>query len=187
MTNGTWIYIPERDGGGEPWTGRIWAEGEQSRRWSFEAIRHAEIKDIYASGVFEGAKPVSVLLDHQRPATLIRPLVLRVDPGKVGTTHPFPRTRLEGSFQALLTGLAIKDEETPQFAGSDSSPRHSPLGTAGVLLRPPPAPTTEPKASRWLNLRRSQLTSKLLVRSRRLGSHMSKRAIVPARCALAPF
>jgi hypothetical protein len=117
MTEGTWIYIPERPEGGEPWTGRIWSEGKRSRRWNFEIIRHAELKDIYACGVFDSAKPVSVLLDHQRPATLIRPLVLQVDPGKVGTTHPFPRTRLEGSFQALLSGLAIEDEQVPQFAG----------------------------------------------------------------------
>ena len=84
MTKGTWIYVPERDDGGEPWTGRIWSEGEQSQRWNFETIRHANLKKIYGCGVFEGAKPVSVLLDHQRPATLIRPLVLQVDPGKVG-------------------------------------------------------------------------------------------------------
>jgi hypothetical protein len=117
MTEGTWIYVPEKDEGGEHWTGRIWSENEQFRRWNFETIRHAELKDLYACGVFEGAKPISVLLDHQRPATLIRPLVLRVDPGTVGATHPFSRTRLEGSFQALLTGLAIDDEEKPQFSG----------------------------------------------------------------------
>ena len=117
MTKGTWIYVPERDDGGEPWTGRIWSEGEQSQRWNFETIRHANLKKIYGCGVFEGAKPVSVLLDHQRPATLIRPLVLQVDPGKVGAPYPFPRTRLEGTFQALLTGLAIGDEQAPQFAG----------------------------------------------------------------------
>ena len=56
--------VPERDDGGEPWTGRIWSEGEQSQRWNFETIRHANLKKIYGCGVFEGAKPVSVLLDH---------------------------------------------------------------------------------------------------------------------------
>ncbi|MCH7725784.1 MAG: hypothetical protein IH991_04785, partial [Planctomycetes bacterium] len=48
---------------------------------------------------------------------MLRPIVTTVDPGKIGMTHPWLRTRLEGSFQALLTGKAVTDEHEPLFSG----------------------------------------------------------------------
>lgn len=116
MTNAIWIYVPEAEGS-ESWTGRVWSEDDQFRRWKFETIRHADLHNVYDNGMFQDAKPTVILLDHQRPATLIRPLVLRVDPGKYGTTDPFVRTRLEGTFHSLLTGLAVEDEHEARFEG----------------------------------------------------------------------
>ena len=117
----TWIYVPEGvsgdDGERADWTGRIWSEGEQTVRWQFEVIRLTEPRTIYDQGVFQDALPVSVLVDHQRPATLVRPIAFLVDPGKAGTKHPYLRTRLTGSFQALLTGRAVADENEPLFVG----------------------------------------------------------------------
>jgi hypothetical protein len=117
----TWIYVPEEEpaGGGawSDWTGRIWSEGEQTVRWQFEVIRPAEVGSLYDQGVFRNALPVSVLGDHQRRATLVRPIAFFVDPGKAGSKHPYLRTRLTGSFQALLTGRTVEDEEEPLFVG----------------------------------------------------------------------
>ncbi|WP_157136846.1 hypothetical protein [Sphingomonas sp. PAMC 26617] len=121
MGEQTWIYVPEKgasdDSERADWTGRIWSEGEQTVRWQFEVIRLTEPRTIYDQGVFQGALPVSVLVDHQRPATLVRPIAFLVDPGKSGTKHPYLRTRLTGSFQALLTGRAVADENEPIFVG----------------------------------------------------------------------
>lgn len=116
MDSGNWIYVPDVDED-RPWTGRIWDEGDSKSRWRFELIRHADLSDIYSTSPFAGAAPVSGLLDHQRPCTIIRPLVTRIDPGKSGQKFPFLRTRIEGSCQAFLTGLAIEDETAEDFAG----------------------------------------------------------------------
>lgn len=121
MTEQTWIYVPEKvdeaDRGSTEWTGRIWPEGDQMLRWQFEVIRLARDVGVYDQGVFQDAAPVSALIDHQRPATLVRPIVFKVDPGKIGRAHPFLRTKLSGSFQALLSGMAVADENSPQFVG----------------------------------------------------------------------
>lgn len=121
VTEQTWIYVPEQSGEGDDegheWAGRIWPEGDQMLRWQFEVIRLARGAAVYDQGVFQNAAPVSALIDHQRPATLLRPIVFKVDPGKAGSTHPFLRTKLSGSFQALLTGKAVADEKEPLFVG----------------------------------------------------------------------
>lgn len=116
MSDGVWIYVPE-NGEDNAWTGRVWSDADGLRRWRFEAVRSVNHTSLYGQGVFEGAKPVTALLDHQRPATLLRPIVTTVDPGKIGMKHPWLRTRLEGSFQALLTGRAVTDEHEPLFSG----------------------------------------------------------------------
>ncbi|MHA6766754.1 hypothetical protein [Sphingobium ummariense] len=116
MSDGVWIYVPE-EGEGKAWTGRVWSDADGLRRWRFEVVRSVNHTSLYGQGVFDGAKPVTALLDHQRPATLLRPIVTTVDPGKIGMTHPWLRTRLEGSFQALLTGKAVTDEHEPLFSG----------------------------------------------------------------------
>jgi hypothetical protein len=116
LSTGVWIYVPE-EGDDASWTGRVWSDSDGMRRWRFEAVRSVDSTSLYGQGVFDGAKPVTALLDHQRPATLVRPIVTTVDPGKVGIKHPWLRTRLEGSFQALLTGRAVIDEHEPLFSG----------------------------------------------------------------------
>jgi len=121
VTEPTWIYVPDQDRTndleGHDWTGQIWSEGDQMLRWQFEVIRRVDGYDFYDRGVFQNAAPVSVLVDHQQPATLLRPIVSKVDAGKVGIKHPFMRTKLSGTFEALLTGRAVADEDTPLFVG----------------------------------------------------------------------
>lgn len=121
MTDQNWIYVPEQESDEAndsfDWTGRIWSEGDQMIRWQFEVIRLTRPRTLYDQGVFQNALPVTVLIDHQRPATLIRPIAFQVDPGKAGSKHPYLRTRLIGSFQALLTGRAVADENEPMFVG----------------------------------------------------------------------
>lgn len=121
MDEKTWIYVPENGIGDgverADWTGRIWSEGAQTIRWKFEVIRLTEPRTMYDQGVFQEALPVAVLVDHQRPATLFRPITLRVDPGKGGEKYPYLRTRLTGSFHALLKGVAVKNESQPLFVG----------------------------------------------------------------------
>jgi hypothetical protein len=117
MKDSNWIHVPEEGGDAKAWSGRIWSHGDRMRRWQFEVIRSAPVGGLSKQGVFENARPVTVLLDFQTPGTLIRPTVSRVDPGKVGRRHPFLRTRLEGSFQALLSGRAVEDEQAPLFSG----------------------------------------------------------------------
>jgi hypothetical protein len=116
MREGNWIYVPTEDEE-RPWTGRIWNEGDQSSRWRFEMIRFGTDHDFRTVPPFKDAAPVIGLLDHQRRCTLVRPLITRVDPGKAGLDYPFPRTRIEGSCEALLTGLAVHDELEETFAG----------------------------------------------------------------------
>ncbi|MET0369851.1 MAG: hypothetical protein ABW039_00590 [Sphingobium sp.] len=116
MKDGHWIYVPTPDAE-RPWTGRIWNEGDQSNRWRFEMIRSGIDGDFTTVPPFQDAAPVIGLFDHQRPCTLVRPLITRVDNGKAGLDFPFLRTRIEGSCEALLTGLAVADELDEVFAG----------------------------------------------------------------------
>jgi hypothetical protein len=116
MSDSNWIYVPTEDDD-RPWTGRIWNDGEQSSRWRFEMIRFGVEGDLRTLPPFKDAAPVIGLFDHQRRCTLVRPLITRVDPGKAGMDYHFARTRIEGSCEALLTGLAINDELEETFAG----------------------------------------------------------------------
>ena len=116
MENGSWILDPDEDED-RPWTGRIWDDGEQKTHWRFEMIRLAGVPEIYDSSPFNGAAPIGGLLDHQRPCTIIRPLVTKIDPGMAGENYPHHRTRIEGVFQALLTGLVVEDESEETFLG----------------------------------------------------------------------
>lgn len=120
MTEQTWIYVPEgreEEDEAPDWTGLIWSEGDRMLRWQFEVIRLARGIAVHDQGVFQDARPVAVLIDHQRWATLLRPLVSKVDPGKSGTKNPFLRTKLSGSFEALLVGKAVLDEHEALFYG----------------------------------------------------------------------
>ncbi len=113
----------------EPWVGIISPPDQSGASWTFELIRHADLKDAYDTKPLDHtdwkdahdtkplASPATVraLLDYQRRCTLFRPLVLDIDPGKVGTEFLAQRTRIAGEFQALLSGLAVEDAEAPSF------------------------------------------------------------------------
>lgn len=111
MQNGRWIYLPEKTKD-DIWTGRIWSDANAMRQWHFEVIRIVEDAAVpYATGVFAKAAPVIGLVDFEKKATLIRPLVERVESG----SYHFPRTKVSGSFQALLEGTAVTDEDQSLF------------------------------------------------------------------------
>lgn len=114
--DGKWLFVPTEDAD-RPWTGRIWDEGELISRCRFELIRNAEPDTLYDTAPFREAMPVIGLMDHQRPCTLVRPLITRVDPGKAGLLYPFLRLRIEGSCHAILTGIAVEDDSAAIFQG----------------------------------------------------------------------
>ena len=112
-----WIYIPDPDETKDPWIGTLSRPENQKSMWSFELIRHVDAAGVYQTDPFNERGTVIGLLDHQQKCTLIRPFVLRVDPGSVGVRLPVTRTRIEGECHALLTDLAIKDADEKIVAG----------------------------------------------------------------------
>ncbi|MUZ74798.1 hypothetical protein GOZ90_19090 [Agrobacterium vitis] len=106
-----WIYVPET----EPddfWTGRISLDESSAGHWQFEAIRMTgDGANPYSTGVFESAGPVSILIDHREKGTLIWPLVNHVEPK---SAH-LDRTKIKGSFQALVSGACIENMDEPVF------------------------------------------------------------------------
>lgn len=112
MQTERWIYVPENDKD-DAWAGRIWTDAKSMGQWRFEAIRIADESAFpYATGAFAQAAPVIGLVDFEKKATLIRPLVERVEPGN----HHFARVKLTGTFQAFLEGTCVDDENEPLFA-----------------------------------------------------------------------
>jgi hypothetical protein len=112
-----WICIPDEEGK-EAWTGTI-SRGQASQsRWRFELIRHVnEPGDLYVTTPFDNQRPVIGLLDYQLRCTVLRPLITNTDPGSLGVLLNFLRTRVEGSCDALLRGLAISDPSEALFLG----------------------------------------------------------------------
>jgi hypothetical protein len=113
-----WIYVSDGDSENEPWIGTITPPSEPRASWKFEVIRQVEPKDLHRTAPFDSSKTVVGLLDHQRPSTLVRPLINRIDPGSLGVRYQAFRTRLQGSFASLLSGLAIKDIDAKVFSGA---------------------------------------------------------------------
>ncbi|MGT2486048.1 ApeA N-terminal domain 1-containing protein [Methylobacterium oryzae CBMB20] len=112
-----WVCIPDEEGK-EAWTGTI-TRGENSKaRWEFELIRHINgFEDLYSTTPFKAQQPVVALLDYQTRCTIVRPLITSIDPGSLGVLINFLRTRIEGSCDALLRGLAISDPSEAIFLG----------------------------------------------------------------------
>ncbi|WP_315926889.1 hypothetical protein [Mesorhizobium sp. SP-1A] len=132
MQTERWIYFPEESEDGA-WTGRIWSDANAMGQWRFEAIRIVEENAFpYATGVFGKAAPVIGLVDFEKKATLVRPLVERVEPGN----HHFPRTKLAGSFQAFLEGTCVDDENEALFASVSFESRSFSAWYGSDLIRP---------------------------------------------------
>lgn len=106
-----WIYVPEAEGE-EPWTGRITNRGQSGDHWTFEALRMSDNPSKpYDAGVFDSGNPIMVLIDHREKGTLIGPFLEMVEPK---SAH-LARTKISGSFQALLSGFSITDATLPAF------------------------------------------------------------------------
>lgn len=106
--NHQWVYLPEEEGE-EPWIGQLSTPDRPGGRATFEILRHSEGLFDESVGALEKSEVLIALLDHQQLATIIGPFVSRIDPGSVGVGYAATRTRLEGSFQNLLIGLAVSD------------------------------------------------------------------------------
>ncbi|MBB3952368.1 hypothetical protein GGQ76_003682 [Aureimonas jatrophae] len=57
------------------------------------------------------------LLDHEKPCTLIRPIVEHIDPGRLDVKNKSQRTIIKGEFQALLSDIPAEDGDEPKFMG----------------------------------------------------------------------
>ncbi|MGH1591336.1 hypothetical protein ACRBEV_26955 [Methylobacterium phyllosphaerae] len=111
-----WIYIPDPDEK-EPWIGQVKRGITANSSWRFEFVRIVDPEDLYRQAPFEGANNVIGLLDHQKPCTLIRPIVERVDPGKLDIKNKSQRTIITGIFQALLSDIPAEDGDEQKFLG----------------------------------------------------------------------
>jgi len=111
-----WIYV-FNDDERKAWSGTIALDVSPKSRWKFELVRHAEPRDMYSAEPFGSASVVPALLDYQQRCTIIRPIVLKTDPGTVGVGFEAMRTLISGSFQALLRGLFVESEDVPVFKG----------------------------------------------------------------------
>lgn len=108
---------------GTDWSGTIKYPSKSGQMFSFEAIRPIDISEMYSTspfpwgemGVEEKVKCVTALLDFQRPCTFVRPLIFSVNPGSMGTSLRGMRTKIKGSFQALLEGMSVADPDEPLF------------------------------------------------------------------------
>lgn len=112
-----WVYIPDSKEK-EAWAGKISRVGALKNEWKFEIIRHAEgSENLLNTSPFENYRPIIGLLDYQTRCTLLRPIITKIDPGRVGAFFDITRTRVEGVFAALLKGLAVDDPSELLFLG----------------------------------------------------------------------
>lgn len=116
------IYIRDPNSNRQAWTGEIRYPTSSAETFKFEAIRPNGITDLYCTTPFEmNAGDLNVvnciegLLDFQRPCTLVRPLIVSVNPGSLGTSVHGLRTVVKGSFSALVTGESVSDADRPIF------------------------------------------------------------------------
>jgi hypothetical protein len=100
---------------GDEWIGHVDLDAPSGQEWTFELVTQVPIDQLYANP-FDKAPTITGLLDLQTPATLIKPFVLRIEPGKLGAAYVAMRTRLEGSVLGVLSGMAVDDPEQPLFA-----------------------------------------------------------------------
>lgn len=112
-----WIYIPDRESDKEPWVGQIQIGQAQKGSWSFELVRLVEGGDLYRQNPFDGTCNVIGLYDYQKPCTLIRPIVLHIDPGSLDVKNKSQRTVIKGEFQAILLDIPVTNGDEKLFLG----------------------------------------------------------------------
>lgn len=113
-----WIQIPDPDPDKEAWTGAIAPPADPKGSWTFELVRQRKsLPGFHDTTPFEWGKPVVGLLDFQRACTLVGTRVLSTEGGSLGVRILGARTVISGEFDALLTNLAIEDENAPCIAG----------------------------------------------------------------------
>ena len=112
-----WIIIPDPDEKKEAWVGQITRDSAVKSSWQFELVRPVNYADLYRQEPFHDADNVIGLLDHQKPCTLIRPIITRVDPGKIDVKNKSQRTIVAGEFQALLSDINAEDGDEQKFLG----------------------------------------------------------------------
>lgn len=112
-----WVIIPDSDDTKEPWVGQITRDETSKASWHFELVRTADHADLYRQEPFKEAYNVIGLLDHQKPCTLIRPIIEHVDPGRLDIKNKSQRTILKGVFQALLSDIPAEDGNEQKFLG----------------------------------------------------------------------
>ncbi len=112
-----WIIIPDPDGLKEPWVGQITRDVAAKSSWLFELVRPVDHADLYRQEPFQDANNVIGLLDHQKPCTLIRPIIERIDPGRLDVKNKSQRTIITGEFQALLSDIPAEDGDEQKFLG----------------------------------------------------------------------
>nr|WP_306264917.1 hypothetical protein [Pararhizobium sp. IMCC3301] len=117
MKHSETLYIPTegKEEDESPWVGTIDAPTPDDTSFRFNLSRHVDPKNMYATDPLTNAPTVIALLDHQRQCTLVRPLVFRVDPGSLDVMNVAQRTRVEGTCQAIVDGLAITDPTEKVF------------------------------------------------------------------------
>jgi hypothetical protein len=112
-----WVIIPDPEDSKEPWVGQIIRGTEAKSPWRFELIRTVNHSDLYRQEPFQGANNVLGLLDHQKPCTLLRPIVDKVDPGRLDVKNTSQRTIVSGEFQALLSDIPAEHGDERKFLG----------------------------------------------------------------------
>lgn len=117
MQNKMWILIRDSDCAKEPWVGQITRAVVAKSPMRFELVRPVDFADLYRKEPFLAANNVIGLLDYQKPCTLIRPIVERIDPGRLDVKNKSQRTIITGVFQALLSDIPVEDGDEQKFLG----------------------------------------------------------------------
>lgn len=111
--NQKWIFVPGQNDD-DAWTGLIQTPTNPQERASFEVVQMGGGLFINSETIFEQNEVVEVVVDFQKPSTMIWPNVRQINSGS-GTSHS--RTLLNGSFQHLLEGIFISDLNEKVFEG----------------------------------------------------------------------
>lgn len=102
---------------GDPLGGQITRDLAVKSSWRFELIRPVDHADLYRQEPFRDANNVIGLLNHEKPCTLIRPIVEHIDPGKLDVKNKSQRTIIICEFQALLSDIPVEDGDEQKFLG----------------------------------------------------------------------
>lgn len=77
---------------GEEWVGHIDLDAPSGQDWTFELLKQVSITELYTNP-FDGKPTITGLLDLQTPATLLKPFVHRVEPGRPRRSPRFSSER----------------------------------------------------------------------------------------------